>query len=83
MKDSRCFLCCLSVLLFGSASLVAQNAGVISGTVTDSTQAVVPSAPVTIAMPQSINSRRSAVKSRNVSCPEDAGILFMIGNRFG
>src|SRR5262249_11366003 len=48
MKDSRCFLRCLSILLFGSASLVAQNAGVISGTVTDSTQAVVPNAPVTI-----------------------------------
>src|SRR5215472_11685793 len=48
MNRSRCFFRCLSVLLFGSASLVAQNSGVISGTVTDSTQAVIPNAQVTI-----------------------------------
>ena len=48
MKDPRRLLCCVSALLCASASLVAQNSAVISGTVTDSTRAVIPNTPVTI-----------------------------------
>ena len=48
MKDSLCSFRVLSVLLFAAVTLVGQNSGVISGTVTDSTQAVVPNAQVTI-----------------------------------
>src|SRR5215831_1269761 len=48
MNDFLCFFRSLSVLLFAALPLVAQNSGVISGTVTDSTQAVIPNAQVTI-----------------------------------
>src|SRR5215467_1968452 len=48
MNRSLCFFRPLSVLLFAAVVLVAQNLGVISGTVIDSTQGVIPDAQVTI-----------------------------------
>src|SRR5215470_1453890 len=48
MNRSLCFFRPLSVLLLAAVALVAQNSGVISGAVTDSTQGVIPDAQVTI-----------------------------------
>src|SRR4051812_17617326 len=48
MNTSPCFLRSLAAFLVSTVILLAQNSGVISGTVTDSTQAVIPNAQVTI-----------------------------------
>src|SRR6266567_196660 len=47
MRNIVCYLFCLAVLCL-PAALIAQNSGVISGSITDQSQAVVPNAAVTI-----------------------------------
>jgi Carboxypeptidase regulatory-like domain/TonB-dependent Receptor Plug Domain len=62
MNNSLCFLRSLFVFLVATVILLAQNSGVISGTVTDPTQAVIPNAQVVI-----VNAETSVTVWRGVT----------------